>query len=83
MRELKAGVSELDVKYLHNFGPQIGFNIYKLLEIAESSQGQNTSLEVVIKVCGKSFRHHIRSESVNLSYYSFLSLKVAKRPEMV
>jgi len=48
LRELKAGVSDLDVKYLHNFGPQIGFNIYKLLEIAESSQGQNTPLEVVI-----------------------------------
>jgi hypothetical protein len=51
----EAGVSDLDVKYLHNFGPQIGFNIYKLLEIAESSQGQNTPLEIVIRT-GKEIR---------------------------
>lgn len=44
----------MDVKYLHNFGPQIGFNIYKLLEITESSQGQNTPLEVVINTYQKS-----------------------------
>jgi hypothetical protein len=38
----KAGVADLDVKYLCNFGPQTDFNIYKLQEGEQLWQINNT-----------------------------------------
>ncbi len=37
----KAGVAALAVKYLRNFGPQPGLNIYKLLEGEQLWQTKN------------------------------------------